>query len=135
MAVTGITCTTIMEADMRDTKGHTALVALITGVDGTYPAGGIVIDPEWFGLKEIVFVGGQSSLTTGAAGTAQTLTALYSVQATEQPDGSLQFVWVVQAWTGSGWIEVPDGAPMSMPAGKNFSVMVMGNRQTPHGRD
>lgn len=48
---------TILESDLRDSGGHKMKIIEVTGVDGTYTSGGIVINPLDFGFTEIVSLG------------------------------------------------------------------------------
>jgi hypothetical protein len=114
----------VLRTDLRDTGGHQLLVVRATGVDGNYPAGGIVIDPDDLGFTEIVFMAVQSTVsfldeTTGVA-------VPFAWLSYNQIAGEWRAIVFVRGQDGT-YSELPDGSPLSLDPAVAMSVMVIGH--------
>ena len=52
-----LTFETIFTTDIRDSKGSVMSLVELTAINGSYTTGGLLLEPEDFGLKSIEFIG------------------------------------------------------------------------------
>lgn len=133
---------TLVHTYMRDTDGHQMKVVEVTGVDGNYTTGGVIIDPEDFGFSELIAF----QFQTVIAGPPDILTwdpenpdpwAPVALVAPMRTDVDLNgdFEWRVLIFLmpagyggaqGDGMFELPDGTPMLFVPQNRPTAMIIG---------
>lgn len=138
----GITYNVILSSDLRDSGGNQLKIVEVTGVEGTYPSGGVIMNPADFGFTNILAVSAQSkviaptNLEDEATWTQpwEPLADINPVRTDLNLDGNYEWRLIILLHpagfggeAGDGMFEVPDGTPMIFYPQSAPTLMVVGS--------
>lgn len=138
----GITYNTILSSDLRDSGGNQLKIVEITGVEGTYPSGGVPLDPADFGFSEILAVVAQSKVIAPANledpetwdGPWSPLADINPIRTDVNLDGNYEWRLIILLHpagfggeVGDGMFEIPDGTPMQFFPQNAPTMIVVGS--------
>jgi hypothetical protein len=125
--MSAITYNTIVSTDLRTSGGHSMKILEVVGINGSYTAGGIILDPAEFGFSEILSfqiqpnVIGPSDVEDEATWTQPwlPLANLTACRTDMNLDGNMEWRLIILlhpagfgGTQGDGLMELPDGTPM-----------------------
>lgn len=136
MAITGVNFEFVAESDLRDSAGHTMRLVKLNGFEGTYATGGVILNPEWFGLSELLFLTAEPTTSLPLSGPTEpwTLISFNSLMRVDQglanggdPTGVYEWRLLPFITDGQGgWSEVADGDELNFPAGFEVVLLLVG---------
>lgn len=135
MAVTALDYDLITASDLRDSDGHTMKLIKLNGFTGTYETGGVVIDPDWLDLSEIVFINSQAATSMPISGPGEpwSIVALTTIMKTDQgivttgtANGVTEWRILPFLYDGTTFNELADGSPLAFAEGFESIILVVG---------
>lgn len=107
-----------------ETRSNVMKVVHMTGAEGTYDTGGMVLEPSYFGYEELLYVSPQPFVVADIGDNNAIVT-----QISISYDTDIK-VWKMHIYLpaeGGAWTELPEGTQVEMLPGVNVSIMVCGN--------
>jgi hypothetical protein len=123
-----ITFNTILASDLRDSSGNQIKIVEVTGVEGPYTVGGVILEPEDFGFTEILSIQAQPKVIGPSdINDPDTWTDPWAavadinvIRTDMNLDGNYEWRAVLLLHPagyggaqGDGLVELPDGTPMT----------------------
>lgn len=126
---------TIFMTDMRDSKGSSMALVEITGIEGSYTSGGVVLDPQDFGLESIQFLGLNNFFAFPNDGEGgydpeadwEKAVDIFPTQVVNE-DGDIEWRLLIFLYAMDG-AELPDGIPMQFISEVPIRMLVMGSNR------
>lgn len=137
-----MTFNTIVSTDLRTSGGHSLKIVEVTGVEGSYPSGGIVVDPADFGFSEIHYMSSQDKVIgptdiNDAETWGETWTPVADINPVRTDinlDGNYEWRIIILLHPGGyggaqgdGLMEIPDGTPMVFYPQNRPVMMIVGS--------
>jgi hypothetical protein len=135
MAITGVDYNLITASDLRDSAGHTMKLIKLNGFIGTYEIGGVVLDPQWFDLREITFMTAEPTTGMPLSGPSEpwSLVTINSIMRVDQGianggDATGIFEWriIPFLYDGTSFNELADGSSLAFPEGLETIILLVG---------
>ena len=135
MAITAADYDLVTASDLRDSGGHVMKLIRLNGFTGTYETGGVVLDPDWFDMREITFISAEPTTSMPLSGPSNpwslvTITSIVKadqgIATTGVANGVFEWRILPFLYDGTTFTELSDGSSLTFPEGLENVLLIVG---------